>query len=134
MGALCKLQFSKPGKGTQQTSLLLKPHSIIVPGATAKRGSANTRKRWKPRRPHDVWRNNDALLFVRHLSGGDAFRNAGKIGARDQSQRISRKIRCKRQRPGCEGVGRTGWASWFVVGLGAHVLRGREESLNRRAA
>jgi hypothetical protein len=36
--------------------MLLKRHSIIVRGATAKRGSANTPKKWKPRRQHDVWR------------------------------------------------------------------------------
>src|SRR5947207_6342074 len=56
MGAPCKLRSSKPGKGTQQTLVLLKRHSIIVRGATAKRGSANTRKRWKPRKPHNPTR------------------------------------------------------------------------------
>src|SRR4030095_5770087 len=54
MGAACQLPSSKIGKGTQQTSMRLKRHSIIVHGATAKRGSANTPKTWKPRRPHNV--------------------------------------------------------------------------------
>src|SRR6267154_1266310 len=80
MGAPCKLQSSKPGKGTQQTSVLLKRHSITVHGATAKRGSANTPKRWKPRRRHNVWRSKHAPMLVRHTSPGDALRDAGKFG------------------------------------------------------
>src|SRR4029077_11372698 len=73
MGAHCKLRSSKPGKGRQQTSVRLKRHSITVHGATAKRDSANTPKRWKRRRPHNIWRSNHAPLFVRHASPGDAL-------------------------------------------------------------
>src|SRR5436189_4748517 len=98
MDAPCKLRSSKPGKGTQQTSVLLKRHSITVRGATAKRDSANTPKRWKPRRRHDVWRNNHAPLFVRRASPDDAFRDAGTIGATGHAERISGEVRRKRKR------------------------------------
>src|SRR4029453_3109693 len=104
MGAPCKLRSSKPGKGTQQTLVLLKRHSIIVRGATAKRGSANTPKTWKPPRPHNVWGNNHAPIFVRHVSLGGALRDAGAISATDHAERISGEIRRKRKRGGGEGV------------------------------
>src|SRR5512132_156802 len=104
MGAPCKLRSSKPGTATQQTSMLLKRHSIIVRGATAKRGSANTPKTWKPRRPHNVWRSNHASVFVRHASAGDALRDAGKFHATGHAGRISSEIRGKRQRASGEGV------------------------------
>src|SRR5262249_20484781 len=68
MAGPCKLRSSKLGKGTQQTSMLLKRHSIIVHGATAKRGSANTAKRWKPRRLHDL----GAGIMRRSLLGATA--------------------------------------------------------------
>src|SRR6266571_4443184 len=123
MGAPCKLRSSRRGKGTQQTSVLLKRHSIIVRGATAKRGSANTLKTWKPRKPHDVWRSNHAPMFVRHASPGDALRDAGKFYTTGHAERISGEIRGKRQRAGGEGIRRTGWTDWFVVGPGAHLLR-----------
>src|SRR5215216_5653455 len=97
MGAPCKLRCLKPGKGTQQTSVRLKRHSITVHGATAKRGSANTPKRWKPRRPHNVWRSNHAPMFVRHASPDDALTDAGTIGANGHAKRISGEIRGKRQ-------------------------------------
>src|SRR5215469_16430762 len=97
MGGPCKLRSSKLGKGTQQTSALLKRHSIIVHGATAKRGSGNTPKTWKVRRPRDVWRSNDVPLFVRHASTGDAFRDTGTIGSGDHSQRVSGEARCEYQ-------------------------------------
>src|SRR4029079_15034090 len=115
MDAPCKLRSSKPGKGKQQTSLLLKRHSIIARGATAKRGSANTTKKWKARKRHDVWRINHAPLFVRHAGPGASLWNAGTIGARDRSQRISGEIGCKYQRAGREGVRGAGGTSWFVV-------------------
>src|SRR6266550_3197716 len=108
MGAPCKLRSSKLGKGTQQTSVLLKLHSITVRGAIAKRGSANTPKRWKPRSPHNVWRSNHAPLFVRHVSPDDALRDAGRIGATGHAERISGEIRGKRQRTSGKGVRRTG--------------------------
>src|SRR6266576_5808980 len=123
MGAPCKLRFSKPGKGTQQTLVLLKRHSIIVRGATAKRGSANTPKRWKPRKPYNVWRSNQAPMLVRHASPGAALRDAGAIGAAGHAERISGEIRRKHKRAGGEGVRRTGWTGWFVVGPAAHILR-----------
>src|SRR5436189_6019149 len=97
MDAPCKLRSSRRGKGTQQTSVLLKRHSIIVRGATAKRGSANTPKRWKPRRPHDVWRSNHAPMLVRHASPDDALGDAGKFYATSHAKRISGEIRRKRQ-------------------------------------
>src|SRR6516162_8813151 len=115
MGAPCKLRFSKLGKGRQQTSVLLKPHSIIVRGATAKRDSANTRKRWKPRRPHNVWRSNHAPMFVRRPDPGGALRDDGAIGATGHAERISGAIRGKRQRAASEGLRGTGWTDWFVV-------------------
>src|SRR5215831_7054551 len=115
MGAPCKLRSSKLGKGIQQTSALLKRRSIIVHGATAKRGSANTPKRWKLRRPHDIWRSNDAPLFVRHAGSGDTLRSVGTIGARDRSQRVSGEIRCKYQRASAASVRRAGRANWLLV-------------------
>src|SRR4029453_12882288 len=127
MGAPCKLRFSKPGKGTTQTAMLLKRHSITVHGATAKRGSANTPTRWKPRRPHDVWRSNHAPLFGWHASPDDARRDTGTICATGQAERFSSEIRGKRQRAGGEGVRRTGWTGWFVGGLGATALGGGEK-------
>src|SRR5215831_14287180 len=123
MGVPCKLQSSKLGKGTQQTSVLLKRHSIIAHGAIAKRGSANTPKTWKLLRPHNVWRGNHAPTFARRASVGDALRAGGTISATSHAQRISGEIRSKRQRAGDEGVRRAGWTDWFVVGLGPHVLR-----------
>src|SRR5258705_9478844 len=122
MAAPCKLRSSKPGKGTQQTSVLLKQHSITVHGAIAKRGSANTPKRWKPRRPHNVWRGNHAPMLVRHASPGDALRDAGAIGTAGHAERISGEIRRKHKRARGEGVRRTGWTGWFVVGPAAHLL------------
>src|SRR5882724_2810018 len=104
MGAPCKLRSSKLGKGTQQTSVLLKRHSIIVRGVTAKHGSANTPKRWKLRKPHDVWRSNHAPMLVRHASPGDALRDAGTIGATGHADRFSGEIRCKRQRARSQSV------------------------------
>src|SRR6266496_5354018 len=104
MGAPCKLRSSKPGKGTQQTSVLLKRHSIIVRGATVKRGSVNTPKRWKPRKPHDVWRSNHAPMLVRHASPDDPLRDAGKFYATGHVERISGEIRCKRQRARSQSV------------------------------
>src|SRR6266566_3130272 len=104
MDAPCKLRSSKLGKGTQQTSVLLKRHSIIVRGATAKRGSANTPKRWKPRKPHDVWRSNHAPMLVRHASPGDALRDAGKFYATGHAERLSGEIRGKRQRARSQSV------------------------------
>src|SRR5678815_4831679 len=122
MDAPCKLRSSKLGKGTQQTSVRLKRHSITVRGATAKRGSANTPKKWKPRRPHNVWRSNHAPMLVRHASPGDALRDAGTIGAAGHAERISGEIRRKRKRAGGEGVRRTGWTDWLMVESGAHVF------------
>src|SRR6266550_9171539 len=104
MDAPCKLRSSKLGKGTQQTSVLLKRHSIIVRGATAKRGSANTPKRWKPRKPHDVWRSNHAAMLVRHARPGDALRDAGKFYATGHAERFSGEIRRKRQRARSQNV------------------------------
>src|SRR6266404_3741172 len=104
MGAPCKLQSSKPGKGTQQTSVLLKRHSITVRGATAKLGSANTPKRWKLRRPHNVWYSNHSPMLVRHASPGDALRDAGTIGTTGHVDRFSGEIRRKRQRPRSQSV------------------------------
>src|SRR4029450_2380585 len=123
MGALCKHRSLKLGKGTQQTSVLLKRHSIIVRGAIATRGSANTPKRWKPPRPHNVWRSNHAPMFVRHASPGDFLRDAGTSGATGYAERISGEIRDKRQRACSEGVRRAGWTCWLVVESGAHVFR-----------
>src|SRR5919201_4622548 len=54
MAARYKRQCSKLGRATRQTSRRRNAHSIIVPGATAKRGSANTPKKWKLRRPPDT--------------------------------------------------------------------------------
>src|SRR5216110_2910643 len=104
MGAPCKLRSSKLGKGTQQTSVLLKRHSITVRGATAKRDSANTPKRWKPRKPHNVWRNNHAPMLVRHAIPDDPLRDAGSIGATGHIDRFSGEIRCIRQRPRSQSV------------------------------
>src|SRR6266700_301706 len=121
MDAPCKLRSSKLGKGTQQTSVLLKRHSITVRGATAKRGSANTPKRWKPRKRHNVWRSNHAPILVRHVSPGDALRDAGKFGAAGHTERISGEIRRKRQRARSQSVRRAGWTSRLMVESGTHV-------------
>src|SRR5436190_3111639 len=122
MGAPCKLRSSKPGKGTQQTSMLLKRHSIIVRGATAKRGSANTPKRWKPRKPHDVWRGKHAATFVRRSIPVDAGRDVRTVGATGYADRFSGEIRRKRQRPRSQSVRRAGWTSRLMVESGAHVF------------
>src|ERR1043166_3594222 len=133
MGAPCKLRSSRLGEGTQQTSVLLKPHSITVRGATAKRDSASTPKRWKPRRPHNVWRSSYAPMVVRRAGSGDASRDAGTIGATGYAKRVSGETRCKRQRAETESVRRAGWTSRLVVESGAHVFTRCEESLDRPA-
>src|SRR5882724_2781848 len=130
MGAPCKLRSSRRGKGTQQTLVLLKRHSIIVRGATAKPGSANTLRTWKPRKPHDVCRSNRAPMLVRHASPGDAFRDAGAIGATGHAERISSEIRSKRQRPRSQSVRLAGWTSRLMVESGAHVFTRCEEPLD----
>src|SRR5262245_9798453 len=134
MAAPCKHLSSKPGKGTQPTLALLKRHSITVRGATAKRGTANTQKRWKRRRPRNAWRINYAPLFVRRDSPGDSVGDTGSVGATGYAERFPGEIRRKRQCASGEGVRRAGWADWFMVGLGTHVLRRCEEPLDRRAA
>src|SRR6478672_7649220 len=93
----------------------LKPHSITVRGATAKRGSANTPKIWKPRRPPNVWRSNHAPILVRHASSADAFGDGGTIGTTSHRKRVSGEIRCKRQRGASESVRCVGWTNWLVV-------------------
>src|ERR1700758_5341129 len=122
MDARCKLQSSKLGKGTQQTSVLLKRHSITAPGATAKRGSANIPKKWKLRRRHNVWRSNHAPMFVRHAGPGDACQDAGTIRAPGYAERISGEIRRKRERAASKSVRRPRWTSWLVVEPRAHVF------------
>src|SRR5439155_23824467 len=130
MGAPCKLRSSRRGKETPQTSVLLKRHSIIVRGATAKRGSANTPKTWKPRKPHDVWRSNYAPVLVRHAIPDDALRDAGKFGATSDADRFSSEIRRKRQRGRSQSVRRAGWTSRLMVESGAHVFTRCEEPLD----
>src|SRR6478672_4673320 len=115
MGAPCKLRSSKPGKGTQETSVPLKQRSITVRGVTAKRDSENIPKRWKPRRPRNVWRSNHAPMVVRHAGPGGALRDAGTIDATGYVERISGAIRGKRQRAASESLRGTGWTDWFVV-------------------
>src|SRR4030095_538500 len=132
MAVPCKLRSSKHGKGTAQTSVLLKRHSIIVHGATAKRDSANTPKRWKLRRPHNVWRGNHAPMFVRR-SSSDAIRERNVLSPTSYAERLSREARGKYKRTCGEGVRRTGWTGWFVVEPRPHVFTRREESLDRRA-
>src|SRR5436309_14297857 len=129
MGAPCKLRCSKRGKGTQQTSVLLKRHSITVRGATAKRGSASTPKRWKLRRPHDAWHSNHAPMFVRHPSHGDALRHVGPIGAAGHAEWISSETRGKYQRACSEGVRSACWTNRFVVEPGTHLFTRCEEPL-----
>jgi len=85
-------------------AVLLKQHSIIVHGAIAKRDSANTPKRWKPRRPHNVWCGNHAPLFVRRASPDDALGDAGTIDATGHADRFSGEIRRKRQRTRSQSV------------------------------
>src|SRR5437762_8988444 len=97
MGAPCKLRCSKLGKGTQQTSVLLKRHSITVRGATAKRVSGNTPKTWKPQRPRNAWRGKRTARFVRRSFPGDAGRDAGAICATGDTKRLSGKARGKCQ-------------------------------------
>src|SRR6516164_9019299 len=122
MAAPCKLQSSKLGKGTQKTSVLLKQRSITVRGVTAKRDSGNIPKRWKPRKPRNAWHSNHAPMFVRHAGPGGALRDDGAIGATGHPERVSGKIRGKRQRAGGKGVRRAGWTSWLVVEPRAHVF------------
>src|SRR5260370_19522807 len=130
MAAPCKLRSSKLGKGTQQTSVLLKQHSITVHGAIAKLGSANTPKRWKPRRPHNVWRSTHAPLFVRRASPDDALGDAGTIGATGHAHRFSGEIRRKRQRARIQSVRRGGGTGRLIVQSGAHVFTRCEEPLD----
>src|SRR6186713_1328880 len=73
MAAPCKLLSSKLGKGTQQTSVRRKRRSITARGAIVKRGSANTPKRWKPRKQHNFRRSNHARLFVRYADPSDGL-------------------------------------------------------------
>ena len=76
-------------------------------------------------------------MFVRHASPGDALRDAGTISAAGHAKRISGEIRGKRQRAGSEGVRRTGWTDWFVVGprsTPTQVMRRISRSMRGRAA
>src|SRR4029450_359888 len=130
LGARCKLRSLKRGMVIRQTSVLLKRHSIIVHGATAKRGSANTPKTWKARRPHNVWRSNHAPVLVRHASLADALRDAGPIGAAGHAERLSRQTGGKYQRACSEGVRRAGWTNRLVVEPRAHVFNTGEEPLD----
>src|SRR6266513_928292 len=130
MGAPCKLQSSKPGKGTQQTSVLLKRHSITVHGATAKLGSANTPKRWKPRKPHNVWRGKHAATSVRRSIPVDAGRHVRTAGATSDADRFFGEFGSKGQRTHSQSVRRADWASRLMVESGAHVFTRCEEPLN----
>src|SRR6476620_6250195 len=130
MDVPCKLRSSKLGKGTQQMSVLLKQHSITVHGVTAKRGSANTPKRWKRRRPRNVWCSNHAPLFVRRASPDDARGDTGTVGATGDAERFSGEIRRERQRARNQSVRRAGWTSWLMVESGAHVFTRCEEPLD----
>src|ERR1700749_263310 len=122
MGAPCKLRFSKLGKGTQQTSVLHKLPYITERGVIAKRGSANTPKRWKLPKPHNVRRSNHGTIFVRHTDPGAALRNGGAVGAGDRSQRIPGEIGGKRQFAGSESLRRNDWTSCLVVEPRAHIF------------
>src|ERR1043166_8506385 len=93
MDAPCKLRSSKPGKARQQTSVLRRRHSITVRGATVKRGSANTPKKWKPRRPRKVWRRKHAPIFVTHGIPADAGRNIRTVSSTNHANGLSREAR-----------------------------------------
>src|SRR5262249_13120257 len=122
MGAPCKLRSSKPGKGTQQTSVLPKPHSITVRGATAKRGSANTPKTWKPRRPHDLSRRQHAAPFVRRNGSAGVGGNVRTVSSTSHADWLSRKAGGKYKRTCSQGVRGAHWTNRFVVGPRPHVF------------
>src|SRR6266403_979298 len=127
MDAPCKLRSSKPGKGTQRMLVLLRRHSITARGATVKRASANTPKKWKPRKPHRVWRRKHAPIFVRHRippGTGSDFRTVSSTSHVDW---LSRDARRKYKRTCSEGVRGAHWANRFVVESRAHVFTRRKE-------
>src|SRR3954462_12030684 len=121
MAARCKLRSSKPGKATRQMSVRLKPRSIIAHGATAKRDSANTPKRWKPRRPHNVWRGKHAAAFVRRSIPVDAGSH-GTGGATSDAYGFFGHLRRKRQRARTQGVRCLGCTSRLMVESGAQLF------------
>ena len=117
-------------------SVRLKRHSITVHGATAKRGSANTPKRWKPRRPHNVWRSNHAPLFVRHASPGDAFRASAQSAPQVTSNGFLVKLEVSVNTPAAKVydalVGQIG--SWSDRSTPTQVMRRISRSTHARAA
>src|SRR5438067_12724690 len=115
MVALCKLRSSKPGKGTQQTSVPLKGHFITVHGAIAKRDSANTPKRWKPRRPYNVWRAKHAATSVRRSIPVDAGRHVRTAGATSDDDRYFGELGSTGHRTHSYSVRRADWASRLMV-------------------
>src|SRR5436190_9091332 len=133
MVALCKVRSSKLGKGTQQTSVPLKGHFITVHGAIAKRDSANTPKRWKPRRPHNVWRGKHAATSVRRSIPVDAGRHVRTAGATSDVDGFFGELGSKGQRTRSQSVRRADWTSRLMVESGAHVFTRCEEPLNRPA-
>src|SRR4030095_8801265 len=111
MGAPCKLRSSKLGKGTQQTSMRLKRHSITVRGATAKRGSANTPKKWKLRKPHDCSRRKHAPPFVRRNRSAGVGGNVRTVSSTSHADWLSREARGKYKRTYSQGVRGAHWTN-----------------------
>src|SRR5215472_7005932 len=130
MGAPCKLRSSKLGKATQQTLALLRRHSITVPGATAKRGSANTPKRWKPRRLRRFGGRKHAPIFVRHRIPADAGRNIRTVSSTSDANGLSREARDKYPRTCSQSVRGARWTNRFMVESGAHLFTRCEESFD----
>src|SRR5215471_7562538 len=130
MGAPCKLRSSKPGKGTQQTLMLLKRHSITVRGATARRGSANTPNRWKLRRPHDLSRRKHAPPFVRRNGSALLSWNVRTVNSTSHADGLSCEARGKYKRTRSKGVRGANRTNRLVVEPRAHVFTRCDESFN----
>src|SRR5215470_6885362 len=122
MGAPCKLRFSKLGKATPQTSVLLKRHSITVPGAIAKRGSANTPKKWKVRRLHDFSRWKRAATFVSRNRSGCVGRSIWAVSYTNHVDWLSREAGGKYKCTCSEGVRGAHWTDRIVVEPRPHVF------------
>src|SRR6266853_402547 len=96
MVALYKLPCSKLGKVIRQTWARRNGHSITAPGATVRRASANTPKKWRPQRR--------SLVARRRRSEADARQdNSARRSPNDycgvvldlESLRIGRVNRCQ---------------------------------------
>src|SRR5262245_5529287 len=127
MGAHCKRRCLKLGKATRRMSPQRNRRSIIARRATARRGSANTPKRWRLRKPHDAWRRNDASVFVRRNSSAGAGGRVRTVSSTNHADWLCRKAGGKHKRAGGEGVRCAYRTNRLVVEPRPHVFARREE-------